>query len=101
MDPAQTPDREKALFEQALELGSAAERLAFLKDACGRDAALLARVQALLRADEGAEGFLPEEPVGQKTPVEVTEKPGDRIGRYKLQRRARSRHRWRPLRPLG
>jgi tRNA A-37 threonylcarbamoyl transferase component Bud32 len=65
-------------------MASAAERLAFLKGACGEDAALLARVQALLDADEATEGFLPSQPVGRTTLVAVSEKAGDRIGRYKL-----------------
>jgi WD40 repeat protein len=87
MDAADQVPREKALFEQAFDVGSAAERLAFLRDACGEDAALLARVQALLQAHEAAEGFLPEQPAGQASLVPVTEKPGDRIGRYKLRER--------------
>ena len=77
-------NREKEIFECALDLASAKERLAYLKVACGEDAALLMRVQALLKADEGAEAFLPEEPKGQATILLVTQKPGDRIGRYKL-----------------
>jgi WD40 repeat protein/serine/threonine protein kinase len=77
-------NREKELFEQALEQGSAGERLAYLRGACGADAALLARVQVLLQAHEADAGFLPVEPVAQSTVVIVTEKPGDRIGRYKL-----------------
>ena len=55
MDAADQVPREKALFEQALDAGSSAERLAFLQGACGGDAALLARVQALLQAHEAAE----------------------------------------------
>jgi WD40 repeat protein/serine/threonine protein kinase len=84
MDAAGQVPREKALFEQALDLASSAERLVFLQGACGEDAALLARVQALLQAHETAEGFLPEQPAGPATLVPVNEKPGDRIGRYKL-----------------
>src|SRR5437868_15208576 len=75
-------NREKELFEQALDITPAEERLRFLTIACGKDAALLARVQALLRADEIGESFLPEVPKG--TVVAITEKPGDRIGCYKL-----------------
>ncbi len=87
MDAADQAPREKALFEQALDMESSAERLVFLHGACGADAALLARVQALLQAHETAEGFLPEQPAGPATLVPVTEKPGDRIGRYKLRER--------------
>ena len=87
MDAADQVPREKALFEQALDAASAAERLAFLQGACGEDAVLLARLQALLRAHDTAEGFLPEQPAGPATLVPVTERPGDRIGRYKLRER--------------
>ena len=55
-------NRERAIFEAALDIASAEGRLAYLKGACGEDAALLARVQALLRAHEAPEGFLPERP---------------------------------------
>src|SRR5438477_2327396 len=75
-------NREKEIFEQALDITPAEERLRFLTSACGKDAALLARVQALLRADESGESFLPEQP--KATVVELSKKPGDRIGRYKL-----------------
>src|SRR6266542_2261396 len=79
---ADQSNREKEIFEQALDITSTEERLRFLTSACGKDAALLARVQALLRADESGESFLPEQP--KSTVVPITEKPGDRIGRYKL-----------------
>src|SRR5260221_4868292 len=75
-------NREKEIFEEALDITPAEERLRFLTSAGGKDAALLARVQALLRADESGESFLPEQP--RATVVPITEKPGDRIGRYKL-----------------
>src|SRR6267378_476424 len=79
---ADQSNREKEIFEQALDITPAEERLRFLTSACGKDAVLLARVQALLRADESGESFLPEQP--KATVVAITEKPGDRIGRYKL-----------------
>src|SRR5437763_2191725 len=72
---------EKEIFEQALDITPSEERLRFLTSACGKDAALLARVQALLRADASGESFLPEEP--KATVVLITEKL-ERIGRYKL-----------------
>jgi serine/threonine protein kinase len=84
MDAADHARREKAIFEQALNAASAAERLALLKGACGEDVALLARLQALLQAHEAAEGFLPDQPIGLPPLIPVSEKPGDRIGRYKL-----------------
>src|SRR5437879_10711437 len=79
---ADQSNREKEIFEQALDITPTEERLRFLTSACGKDAALLARVQALLRADESGESFLPEQP--KAAVVAITEKPGDRIGRYKL-----------------
>src|SRR2546425_4614581 len=79
---ADQSNREKEIFEQALDITPTEERLRFLTSACGKDAALLERVQALLRADESGESFLPERP--KATVVPITEKPGDRIGRYKL-----------------
>src|SRR5689334_18743855 len=75
-------NREKEIFEQALDITPTEERLRFLTSACGQDADLLERVQALLRADESGESFLPEQP--RAMVVRITEKPGDRIGRYKL-----------------
>jgi serine/threonine protein kinase/WD40 repeat protein len=84
MESADQARREKALFEQALDLASAGERLAFLKGACGEDSSLQARVQVLLQAHDTAEGFLPDEPTGPTPFVSLSEKPGDRIGRYKL-----------------
>src|SRR5438132_86573 len=79
---ADQSNREKEIFEQALDITPSEERLRFLTSACGKDPALLARVQALLRADESGESFLPEQPKAAVVPI--TEQPGDRIGRYKL-----------------
>src|SRR2546422_8979217 len=77
-------NREKAIFEQALDIESAEERLGYLKGACGQDAVLLKRLEALLHADATGEAFLPAAPQCHGTITLVTEKPGDRIGRYKL-----------------
>src|SRR6516225_9641008 len=79
---ADQSNREKEIFEQALDITPTEERLRFLTSECGKDAALLARVQALLRADESGESFLPGQP--KATFGAITEKSGDRIGRYKL-----------------
>jgi serine/threonine protein kinase/WD40 repeat protein len=80
---------EKEIFEQALDLGSTRERAAFLKGACGADAAMLERLMGLLRASEGADAFLPEVPQTSQTvrlnlPENDGEAIGSRIGRYKL-----------------
>src|SRR5437588_904173 len=85
------PSREEALFTLAVEK-TAAERAAFLDRECSGDAELRQRVEALLGAHEKAGEFLKEPPaaVSAKTfvittgMVPVTEKAGDRIGRYKL-----------------
>src|SRR5262249_3456313 len=58
----ENPNREKEIFERALDLASADERYRYLESACGGDTVLLTRVQALLRADEAGEAFLPEQP---------------------------------------
>jgi serine/threonine protein kinase/WD40 repeat protein len=49
---------EEALFLAALEKPTPAERQAFLEESCGQDAALRARVQLLLDADERSRGIL-------------------------------------------
>src|SRR2546429_2306820 len=85
------PSREEALFTLAVEK-TAAERVAFLERECSGDAELRQRVENLLQAHERAGEFLNESPgaVSAKTfvittgMVPVTEKAGDRIGRYKL-----------------
>jgi serine/threonine protein kinase/tetratricopeptide (TPR) repeat protein len=87
--PAPEPgNREKEIFDRAMEIASAEERLNYLKKACGGDAALLERLQALLRAAGTGADFLPETPkdTGGTVRFELPplEKPGDRIGRYKL-----------------
>jgi serine/threonine protein kinase len=49
---------EESLFLAALEKNTPAERLAFLEEACGGDAALRARMQLLLEADARSRGIL-------------------------------------------
>jgi len=75
---------EESLFQAALEKSSAEERAAFLDGACRDDPALRARLDVLLEGCLGAEGFMPDPPASQPAAVPVIEKPGDRIGRYKL-----------------
>jgi WD40 repeat protein len=85
MNPTTPSNREKEVFEQALDLGSGPERQAFVKGACGEDAALCARVLALLQANETDQEFLPAESLDLPTVLlPVTDKPGDKIGRYRL-----------------
>jgi len=83
--------REEALFALAVEK-PAAERAAFLDRECAGDAGLRQRVEVLLKAHDQTSGVLEEPPaaVSARTfvittaMVPVTEKAGDRIGRYKL-----------------
>jgi eukaryotic-like serine/threonine-protein kinase len=85
MKTAPPNNREKDVFERALDVASDPERSDFVREACGPDAELCARVLALLRSHQAGEGFLPEESQGQaRTFPLVTEKLGDRIGHYRL-----------------
>ena len=83
------PNREVAVLNAALELRPA-ERAAYLDESCAGDAPLRQQVEDLLRADAAAQGFLEAPPAGLGTTrtlcvrVPPTEKPGDKIGRYKL-----------------
>jgi serine/threonine protein kinase len=80
---------EVEILNAALEL-SEPDRSAYLGKACAGDAALRQRVEELIQAHEQAEHFLDAPPAGSdytrtKTAIiPLTEKPGDRIGRYKL-----------------
>ena len=94
-------DREAALFIAARRL-AAAQRPAFLDEACAGDAALRRRINDLLDADAARGGFLDElppesgepssqPPEGPPSPGAAmrmafapSERPGGRIGRYKL-----------------
>src|SRR5262245_42984767 len=100
MNDASKSDREQTIFEQAMVLSIPGERKAFLRGACGNNAALRRRIEALLRAHEGAEDFLPDRLSPDERPSPhrssdlrpsatvlvgtVTENTGDTIGRYKL-----------------
>jgi WD40 repeat protein len=76
------------IFEAARKLPPD-ERAAYLHEACGGDAALLDRVVVLLSASERANDFMAEPAaLGVGCPsallVPLTEKVGEKIGRYKL-----------------
>src|SRR6476620_10413894 len=84
---------EETLFVEALAKSSPAERNTFLDRACGEDAALRARVDALLAADARAGTFLesppPELAASGSAPPAATladslERPGAMVGSYKL-----------------
>ncbi len=73
--------RVEELLHAALEL-PAAQRQAFLEEACGDDAALAAEVESLIRADEHAGAFL-----GQPLLEDADGVAGRRIGPYRLERK--------------
>jgi len=86
----QQSEREIEVFNAVLELPSA-ERVVYLDQVCAGDAGLRQHVEELLQASEKASGFLesqaavPPGPGGTFRLASIsTEKPGDRIGRYKL-----------------
>jgi serine/threonine protein kinase len=99
MTPAR--QREKALFEEALNLTDPVERRAFLDGACGTDTALRDRLDSLFAAQEQAEAFLTLHPSENSPLAAVTDGPPApdgpadarlveadvRIGRYKLVKR--------------
>ena len=82
---------EKALFAAARELADAAQRRAFLDGACADDPQMRQRLEELLAAQPEADRFFVEGAAALEPPaatqVLVTEKLGDRVGRYKLLQR--------------
>src|SRR5437879_3717439 len=71
-------ESQDTIFLHARDIADPAERAAYLTKACGNDADLRIRVEAMLRdATEAEKFFGPEAAV-------VTEGPGTVIGRYKL-----------------
>src|SRR5262245_27169836 len=85
---SESHQREAAIFDAAMELPPD-QRAAHVNQACGSDAALRLRIEALLKACESRCEFLdsPNDPAAA-APTHILpptfEKAGDRIGRYKL-----------------
>jgi tetratricopeptide (TPR) repeat protein len=78
---------EEEIFHEALARTSPEERAAYLDQACAGDPALRASVEALLRANVGATGFLDQPAPAPAATVEeqaVNERPGAMNGPYKL-----------------
>src|SRR5947208_1382349 len=78
---------EKAIFNVARQIGSPDARAEYLRQACGADSGLRARVQDLLRAYEEQASFLESPaPVGVVPTLDQasSESPGAIIGPYKL-----------------
>ncbi len=82
------PDREVVILNAALEM-PVEQRAAYLDKACADDTTLRRRVKELIQSHEQAENFLEAPPAGLDFAIHPVinlpaEKPGDRIGRYKL-----------------
>ena len=81
------PNRDVAVFAEALQW-PVSERAAYLERACGGDVELRERVERLLQVHDQAGDFLEKPPTEasfeSRTGASAGEKPGDRIGRYKL-----------------
>ena len=71
---------EEEIFHEALARTPPAERAAYLEQACGGNPALRASVEALLRANVGASGFLEVPAPARATTVgePIAEGPGTR-----------------------
>ena len=88
-------DRIEAIFGTAIELNSPEQRAVYLSRVCGDDRQLRSEVDELIQAYHKSGHFLTahsdregaspnDESGGATVVVPVTEKAGDRIGRYKL-----------------
>jgi eukaryotic-like serine/threonine-protein kinase len=78
---------EQAIFQATRSISTGNERQAYLRGACGSDATLLARVEALLRAHDESRDFLesPLSPFKSRTKnLPPPHSPGAMIGPYKL-----------------
>jgi serine/threonine-protein kinase len=81
----QNISREEAVFQAALEMAQGEERAAYLEAACGTDAQLRCRVEALLRHCAESQGPLDRFPAGlPPTSEHLDERHGTTIGPYKL-----------------
>ena len=81
----ETDQSERSVFLQAIEIASAEERAAYLREACGTEDRLRDEVEGLLRAHEKRLGLL-DNPGFPPATIEqpVQEGPGSVIGPYKL-----------------
>ena len=81
------PGRILELFTKAAQL-PVEQRGAFVDDACAGDEELRHKIEALLKSNERVGGFLEEPPSAVieegRAKAGAGEKPGDRVGRYKL-----------------
>src|SRR5258706_13516428 len=76
-------DRLIEVFNEAKAQAAGPERERFVAKACRDEPGLKEQVLALLQAHDGAGDFLQHAQLASPASL-LTEKPGDRIGRYKL-----------------
>lgn len=76
--------RERELFLEARAITDPGEREQFLAAACGDDSALRQRIEVLLEADQRDDSFLATDDTETLAGDSVPERPGERIGVYKL-----------------
>src|SRR5262245_38810084 len=62
----------KAVFDRALEIESAAEREAYLAEACAGDPVVRQKVEGLMRAYADAGSFLEPAPVAERPSADLT-----------------------------
>ena len=78
----------RSIFTSAVEDHAPDQWEKFLDDACGENTAIRRRVELLLKAHQGEDGFLDRgdenEPADATIDQPITEKPGTQIGPYKL-----------------
>jgi len=77
-------NRERKIFDEALDIASPEERAGFLRGACRDDPELLAEIEALLRDHGEAIEFFPERSQETVEAMPLAEGAGSTIGRYKL-----------------
>src|SRR5262245_26322196 len=76
---------ERDVFLEALEMDTPEARAAYLQDACGRDVALLRKVEELLKEHFANDSLLSGPAVeGGRSEVESQQASAQMIGRYKL-----------------
>ncbi len=80
--PESSTDAEREIFLESLKRESAEERAVFLDHACANDPAMRLAVETLLKHHKEDEFMQPRGL--QSAPLSALEKPGDRIGRYRL-----------------
>jgi serine/threonine protein kinase len=75
---------EREIFAAALHQEDAADRAAYLDDACAADGALRQRVESLLAEHQQLGSFMEVAPSEATIDQPVSERPGTQIGPYKL-----------------